>query len=839
MKLRSIVVSHWRHTLAFVLFVGFLTALAAIYGVNMVRWQHSPDFGWRHMVSGGPNTVTQVFERGALAGLQTGDQILAINGQRYSTFEQLFFGHLRDERPGSVNVYTVRRNGRTIDVPVTTGRLGLEPVIWRSGPLYVLGIFYMLLGVLIFLMKPRATESWIFLVLTSSIGVATSFSTPADLVRPTWFYDIRFMFQLLVPASMIHLAMTFPKPRRFLLRARWAPIVPYVPVVLTLALIKALGTDYWSMPKYVHRVWHVYTAIGVTVFLGTTIWNTLKESSVVVRLQSRVILVGIVLGLFIPSGDIVARSLWHVRLFPDPVTGFAVCLTLFPLSIGYTIVKHDLFAIDTIVRRTYGYVLSTGTVVAAYAGLVSLLNVSLGSAEIAHSPVFSIGFALGVVLLFQPLHRRLQHLVDRTFYRQRYDYRTAITGLSEAMTSILDPDLVLRTLVTAVVREMVLEDGAVLLHRADTDTYEFAITEGMPATRARVDGLPAADALMQLLKQQPAHVLRHDLTLKPVYAQNRDAYERTFSTLAAEVVLPMTYKGELRGVLSLGRKKSGKLFTREDVDLLKTMVNQSTIALENARLFVENLQKGRMEEELKIAHEIQMGMLPESAPELPGLQMAARTVPAREVGGDFYDFVEFGSDDTPEQVGVIIADVSGKGVSAGLLMAGARSTYRVLLDGKPSVQRAMVLANQRLRHDIRKGMFVALLYAVIDPGKRTLTLSNAGQTQPIVCGPGSEPVYVTTDGDTFPLGIVADCDYQERTVELPDDGVVVFYTDGVVEAMNAAGELYGFERFLASVHEGADLPAAKLLDKLFADVARFVGDTEQHDDTTIIVARIA
>jgi len=341
-----------------------------------------------------------------------------------------------------------------------------------------------------------------------------------------------------------------------------------------------------------------------------------------------------------------------------------------------------------------------------------------------------------------------------------------------------------------------------------------------------------------VLKGKKDVLVRHDVILNPRHEAQREDLLRTFTALSSVVMVPLTYKDELRGIISLGRKKSGKLFTPEDLDLLKTLTSQSAIALENAHLFKENLQKGRMEEELRIAHDIQMGMLPDKAPQLEGLQIAARTISAREVGGDFYDFVEFRSDPSAGRVGIIVGDVSGKGVSAGLLMAGARSTYRVLLDADPPVDEVMSLANQRLHRDIRKGMFVALLYAVIDPAARTLTLCNAGQTQPILCPPGAEPSYVTTEGDTFPLGIVADCDYQEAKLSLSRGSVVVFYTDGAVEAKNADEELYGFDRFLASVHEGHDLDPAVLLDKLFDGIARFVGDTEQHDDITIIVARV-
>jgi phosphoserine phosphatase RsbU/P len=616
-------------------------------------------------------------------------------------------------------------------------------------------------------------------------------------------------------------------------------VIPYLPGVLLFAALRLTSTGYWNMPKYLVQLFPIYTGLAVLVFLTSTVWNTLRDPSIIIRLQSRVILVGVILGLFVPVSDLILRAVGQIRLFPTPALGFAICLSLFPLSIGYTIVKHDLFAIDVIVRRTYGYVLSTATVVAAYGAMVSLLNVTFQSADFARSPLFSVGFALAVVFLFEPLHRRFRSWVDLVFYRQQYDYRKTIRNISEAMTSILDQELISRTLIGSMVKEMFLDNGTLLLPDPGSGRYRVKVVEGTGARSVASSELPQDDAVLSVIRNKKDALLRYDIAMNPLYEPNRDGLQRTFESLSSELMLPMTYKDQLRGIISLGRKKSGKLFTPEDLDLLKTLTSQSAIALENAHLFQENLEKGRMEEELKIAHDIQMNMLPDKPPQLTGVKMAARTVPAREVGGDFYDFVEFPADNGgPGRLGIIIGDVSGKGVSAGLLMAGSRSTYRVLLDSEPPVREVMIQANQRLCKDIRKGMFVALLYAVLDPAARTLRLSNAGQTQPVLCVPGDEPCYITTEGDTFPLGIVPDCDYQETAVNLPDSAVVVFYTDGVVEAMNARQELYGFDRLTECVDQGRDLDAAALLDRLFDDVAQFVDGTDQHDDITIIVARM-
>ena len=824
---------HWS---AYGLVLALVLGIALLYAANLVRWTDSPDFGWRTMYTSGPNVVSQVFGTGEAAGLRPGDRIVAINGRPYASFDELFFGDLRRAEPGSVNAYRVMREGEELEIAVPTGRVGARAVLMRSGPLFAVGAVYILIGALVYLMKPKAAESWLFFLMTCCIGVGVGLASPADLISPSWLYDLRFLANVLIAATIIHLALRFPKPRNAALRRPWLVALPYVVSMAIFALRQAIATEHWTVPKLVFILWIGYTMIAVAFFLASTAWNALRDPSIIIRLQSRVIFIGTLLGFLIPTLDLLAGTLWQAAFFPNPIVGFGVFFSLFPLSIGYTIVKHDLFAIDVIVRRTYGYVLSTAAIVGTYAALVSTANVAFGAAEAARSPLFAVGFALVVVFFFEPLHRRIQQFVDRTFYRQQYDYRAALKRLSEAMTTILDPELILRTLAGTVVREMSLENGVLLLPEPAAAAHRVAVVEGVDRRGVGIERLADSDALVRRLRQERDHLLRHDVAMKPAYEAERGELTRSLDALSAELVLPMLYKDEVRGLLSLGRKKSGKLFTPEDFDLLKTMLSQSAIALENARLFRENLEKGRMEEELKIAREIQLGMLPRHAPQLPGVEIAARMVSAREVGGDFYDFVAL--EGAGDRVGILIGDVSGKGVSAGLLMAGARSTYRVLVDAARGVGDVMNEANRRLHRELRKGTFVALLYAVLDARARTLTFCNAGQTQPVLSLPGAAPSHIEAPGDSFPLGIVPDCEYRDATLELREGSVLVLYTDGCVEAMNTAQELYGFDRFLGSVHAHRELGPPALLDALFADIERFAAGAEQHDDITIIVARI-
>ncbi|MHC1744617.1 MAG: SpoIIE family protein phosphatase [Syntrophobacteraceae bacterium] len=822
----------------FALFLVVATLVYSLYAVNIVVWRNSPDFGWRTMYESGPNFVAEVMESGRAAGLRAGDRIVAINGLPYTTFDELYFKVRRNEE-GSVNTYTVQRDGVTKDISITTGRLGLKATLVRSGPIFAVGLLYALIGVLVFLMKPQASESWLFLFMSTLFGMEISYGAPSDLLRPLWVNNIRFVIDAFFPAPLIHLGLTFPKTRSFLKRRPWLRVAPYALSILLLLLYAVTSRAFWDAPVALTSANVGYLLVGVLVFLVSMLWNSLKDPSVVVRRQSQVIFIGIMLGFFIPTFDLVSREVWKVHLFPSPALGFAVFLTMFPLSIGYTIVKHDLFAIDVIVRRAYGYMLSTATVIGAYAWIVLLLNMMFHSSRVYQSPLFSILFALGVVFFFRPLHERIQMIVDRIFYRQHYDYRKTIKGISEAMISILDSDQIRRRLIDSVVKEMFLDNGLLLLPDPRDGTYRVQVAEGSQGIDLACASIDGSDTLPRLLKEQANGIFRFETDLNPAYESYRTELEATFQCVASELMLPLMYKDEMRGIISLGRKKSGKMFTLEDLDLLKTISNQSAIALENARLFEENLEKCRMEEELKIAHDLQTSMLPEKAPTIQGFAIAARSISAREVGGDFYDFIEVGCENTCTKLAIVVGDVSGKAVSGALVMAASRSIFRVLTEANASVKDVMNTGNSRLMDDIKKGMFVALLYAVLDGERRILTLSNAGQTQPVLCSDdGSTPFYIDTEGDKFPLGILRECDYEETSVPLKRGDTVVFYTDGVVEAMDEAEELYGFERLLASIQEGSALGADALLEKVMEDVTDFVGGVEQHDDLTLVVVKV-
>jgi serine phosphatase RsbU (regulator of sigma subunit) len=259
------------------------------------------------------------------------------------------------------------------------------------------------------------------------------------------------------------------------------------------------------------------------------------------------------------------------------------------------------------------------------------------------------------------------------------------------------------------------------------------------------------------------------------------------------------------------------------------------VTIEHGRLFKEVLVKLRMEEDLSVARDVQMSMLPATCPKVEGYQIAASSTPAREVGGDFFDFFEIGEG----RLGLIIGDVTGKSVSGALIMSASRSVFRMLSEEKLTVGEIMMRANRRLKKDIKSGMFVALLYAVLDAEKGGVGLCSAGQTQPVLMSAKTAEVkLVETLGDTFPLGILEDASYEETRLQLEPGDKVVFYTDGIVEAMNKKEEIYGFERLQEVIKTSKASEAEALMNDIITSVSNFTGNAPQHDDLTLIIVSV-
>ena len=698
------------------------------------------------------------------------------------------------------------------------------------------------MGAIVFFMKPGTRPSWAFLMMTFNVGLYASFVIDRGF-SPAWLGSVFTYASAFFSASVLHLAQTFPVELPWVRRHRLSLWAPYGVSLGLFLIARSTGTLYIDVPILWRTIIDSALVCSLLIFLSSTFFAYVRPSSPLVRMRSRVILIGLALAMGLPIAHMTTTIFFHRPILPSIVLS-SFTLIFFPLSIGYAVVRHDLFDVDVYIKRAVGYAAMTILVGIAYVSIQTLLRTVvldplLGESAESVSPVL---FALLVVFLFNPVNQRVQGIVDRIFFRQQLDYKKTILSVTNSLTSSLDLNGIVQQIIQTVKNEMFIDTVSMGVFEPQHNRYRlFVVSDSGGVGQTHSDDLIAGeDPLFTVLAQEQRVLTQFDMEEDLRYVEVKDQCSERFSALGASLALPLTYQEEIVGALLLGQKKSGHFYTREDIELLTTLANQGAVAIENARLFSESLEKNRLEEELNIAHSIQVSMLPEKAPEIVGFQIAAKSLPAREVGGDFYDFIELPEQVGENRLGIIVGDVSGKAVSGALVMAASRSIFRVLTEIHPSIEEVMHLGNLRLKKDVQKGMFVALLYAVLDTQQKTLTLSNAGQTQPILCADRfPDPVYIETDGDRFPLGIIEASQYQTSQVVLQQGDTLVFYTDGIVEAMNTARKIYGFERFQASIAEGKSLQANALLEKLLNDVYSYVDDAEQHDDITIVVVKVA
>src|ERR671910_810323 len=298
-----------------------------------------------------------------------------------------------------------------------------------------------------------------------------------------------------------------------------------------------------------------------------------------------------------------------------------------------------------------------------------------------------------------------------------------------------------------------------------------------------------------------------------------------------KLVVPLVSQGELIGILNLGPRLSQQEYSADDRKLLSDLATQTAPAVRVAQLVRQQQQEAqereRIEQELRVARLIQQTLLPKTLPELPGYEVAAHYRPAREVGGDFYDFLEL----EDGRLGLVVGDATGKGVPAALVMSTTLGMLRTVTQASDySPGEVLQRVNEALATRIPANMFVTCFYGVLDPRTGSFAYANAGHDLPYVRR-GGEAEELMARG--MPLGLMLGMGYEEKEIILGAGDRALFYSDGLVEAHNPEGEMFGFSRLRALVAEHAEGEA--LVDFLMKELYSFTGERwEQEDDITLV-----
>jgi sigma-B regulation protein RsbU (phosphoserine phosphatase) len=400
-----------------------------------------------------------------------------------------------------------------------------------------------------------------------------------------------------------------------------------------------------------------------------------------------------------------------------------------------------------------------------------------------------------------------------------------LNEIAVAISSTMKVEEITKLIISKCVKRIGVEQGAVTILKEDQAEPLKTFVRVMDDKLENIPYRLGMSLTGWMLKNQ-----------KPLLINNITTDER-FSGISLEtgkiksvLSVPLKVKNKMIGLISLFNKR-GEGFTPEDQRLLSIIAIQSAQTIENARLYEEERKLLALEEDLKIARHIQQSLLPKENPTIEGIEIFGLSIPAKQVGGDYYDFIQI--DDY--HLGIAIADVSGKGTPAALLMANLQAGLRGQALITPSVKDTVTKVNFMLSRFIDIDKFVTLFYGILDIKKKTLTYTNAGHNFPFLLARDGNLRKLEKGG--IILGMLDSFVYEEETVQLNPHDLMLLYTDGITEAMNQKDEMFEEEKLLRILKDNQENSAEKLSQKIVDSVLSFQGNLPQGDDMTLVLVK--
>ena len=437
---------------------------------------------------------------------------------------------------------------------------------------------------------------------------------------------------------------------------------------------------------------------------------------------------------------------------------------------------------------------------------------------------------------FTEEHKRLLTLIAsrmavgienaRLYTRTTRQARTLLllNEIARELTSILNLDELLKRIAELLSRLINYQMFSILLVDPTGEKLQHRFSLRFQENIHLKHDIPIGEGVVGYAVQQKEVVLVSDVTKDSHYILLNP---ETRSELAA----PLIYKDKVIGVLDLEHTRRG-FFTDDHKRTITTLAAQVAIAIENARLYEQiERQEKRLERDLALARELQFRLLPQAPPHLVNLEVAAKFSPARAIGGDLYDFVDY----SLSRFAMVIGDVSGKGAPAAIYAALVSGILRSHAPLEPGPAEMLSAVNFSLGERRIEGQFVSIIFALWDDSNRTLQVANSGLPRPLYCHDGKIEVIEATG---LPLGLFDDADYDEFTFHANPGDMFVFFSDGILDARNQAGDMFGRRRVEEIVAKSCEFSADWVVDSLFKAVAEHAAGVETFDDQTVVAIKV-
>ncbi len=775
--------------------------------------------------------ITDIVKGGVAdqAGLQNGDTLLLINGKGFNGpgAAQALINAIPS---GEYATYRVGRSGTTFETKIQILK------IFNIGflALFLLGLGFLIVGYVVAMTKPLGDIQRRFFRYSLCIMLLFGFyggvqQTAYPVLSALFLFCIS-LGRVLSP-PLISFFFHFPV-RRKVLGKKWVTAILYTFSIGFLALIILNNTLQLQLPQWFlaflfNSPLYFYVS-GLLIFVRSYYKYVDHEQ----RNQLKPILVGISIGLAAAAYIMILQIINPFAVFLYPLTFIpGLFVIAVPISFGYSIFRYRLMDIDLIVKRSLIYGIVTANIAAIYLlivyGVGSMISYFLGTEE---NRILNIVAFILIALAFDPIKRRVQEWIDRFFYQERYNYQRALLEFSQELPQQMNLEQILNSILNRISTTMHVDKVAVVL--CDETEGCYSISKNIDDTCCQFT--TTSNGLIAFLRRRklPQALAFHgdDTELMDLNPEDKDKILRSGVVLA----VPMFLKDRMIGTMNVGPKMSGKFYSQEDIDLLATVASQAAIAIENARLHRSEIEKQKIEEEMNMARQIQQGLLPKANPVIEKLDIVGTSRPALTVGGDYFDFIEMGKN----KLLVVVADVSGKGMSAALYMSKIQGMIQLAAHMYTTPREMLIHVNRRLYDGIERKSFITMILALFDLEKNEVRLCRAGHNKAII-GTNGSLQYLESTGIGLGLerGPIFESSLQEITYPLKADELFLFYSDGLTEAMNPEQHQFGEDAMCNLVKEHRKNSAEQIQHSILDAVKVFQGEAEQHDDITIVVAK--
>ena len=840
----------------------WLTGVLDLWQIR-VHWDQRVEAPFRFDLD--THIVESVESEAKAAGLNKGDRIDGLNGGGYTGLAQ-WSEILSDGHPGdTLDVEFARPDGSqktgTITMehaPYFYGSTPAVMVYWEEFllaglmPLTCLGMAYWVV-----LARPLDRNAWLLLVLLtfpSALVVNTGLATGVSLfLRGLWYQ----VMQVLVSPALLLFGVYFPERSRIDSRAPWLKWIILGPLLGCLCiLLPAVFADYYSggdgplvtrIGNDAGKVLNFLNLLCVVFFLVLTVDKLRSASTEDARRRLRVLAAGT--GVGVGALLIVFVLLPHFGINDQDRQHYWVrylgagLFMIAPLTLAYVVLVQRAMDVRVILRMGTRYLMAKAFLFILQVVLVTiaiwrLLLPAFRKKQPEPSDFLGALAVLALVLALRfGVRKKLQDWLDRKFFREAYDAEVVLNELSDEVRRYTETAPLLETVARRVAETLHISQVAMLLRRGEIFQLQQAIGVTVDGTLT----LPAQASAVRYLTStnEPARLYRDDPDAWYLMAGTSERH--VLDLINAELLLPLPGRNRLMGMMALGPKRSEAAYTPADMHLLHTVATQTGLAIEVAELAhslaAEAAQRERVNREMEIAREVQERLFPQEMPVFPGATLAGHCRPALGVGGDYYDVFDLGEGRT----GLAVGDVSGKGISAALLMASLRASLRgVTLDNPRDFANLMDKVNRLVFEASASNRYATFFFAAFDPMTRRLECVNAGHNPPILLRPGlnggTQTLRLEADGPV--VGLLPLAPYTEQALTLIPGDLLLLYTDGISEAMTHDDEEWGEERLIEAALKVKHKRADEILRDLFDAADRFTAGAPQHDDMTLLVLKL-